>query len=214
MYTPGHFAVTRIEILRELMRRHPLATLVTLSSVGLTANHIPLEYDAEPGPYGTLRGHVARGNPLWRDYNADTDALAVFQGADSYVTPGWYPTKQQSGKVVPTWNYAVVHASGPLRVIEDREWLRALVTRLTNQHEAAQSNPWKVTDAPADFIDGLLGAIIGIEIPIRNITGKWKVSQNRNEADRAGVIDGLRAAGTADARDMAGLVEDVPGDQR
>ena len=193
MHNPKHFAESRVEVMRDLIRRHPLAVVVTLTAGGLDANHIPLEIDPEPAPYGTLRGHVARANPVWRDFSPEMQALAVFRGADTYVTPSWYQTKRESGKVVPTWNYAVVHAHGPLRVIDDREWLRAFVAKLTARHEAKRADPWKVTDAPADYIYTMLRAIVGIEIPIARLEGKWKVSQNRTASDRRGVVEGLSA---------------------
>lgn len=191
MYVPAHFAETRVEVLHELVRAHPFGALVVLASHGLDANHIPFEIDPNPAPLGTLRGHVARANPVWRDFSADVEALVMFQGPHAYVSPGWYPTKSEHGKVVPTWNYAVVHAHGPLRVIDDPKWLRQFVDTLTQRYEAPRTEPWKVSDAPADFIETLIGSIVGIEIPIARLTGKWKVSQNRPEKDRAGVIKGL-----------------------
>lgn len=208
MYVPAHFEENRIEVLHALINEHPLAAMVTLNSSTLTANHIPMELDREQGEYGLLRGHVARGNPVWRDYSEEHGALAVFQGPQRYITPNWYQTKGENGKVVPTWNYAVVHASGPLRIIEDREWLLALVSRLTDRHESESPMPWKVTDAPADYIDKLLGAIVGIEIPIVKLTGKWKVSQNRSAEDRAQVASSLRQQNDAQSSQMARLVSD------
>lgn len=198
MYVPSHFDETRVPVMHRLMMQHPLAAMVTLGQDGLTANHIPLELQPDDGDFGLLQGHVARANPLWRDFSPQAGALAIFQGPQAYISPNWYPTKSETGKVVPTWNYAVVHASGPLRIIEDREWLRALVTRLTDRHEAAGDAPWKVTDAPAGYIDNLLGAIVGIEIPITRLTGKWKVSQNRPAADRQGVVHALQSHPIAD----------------
>lgn len=206
MHNPPVFKEDRIPVLHDLIRARSFATLVTLGPEGLTADHIPLEIDVEPAPLGTLRGHVARANPVWQAYRKDVEVLAVFQGPDVYVTPGWYPTKQETGKVVPTWNYAVVQAHGPMRAIEDREWLRALVTRLTDRHERGRAQPWHVTDAPADFIDGMLQGIVGLEIPITRLEGKWKMSQNRNAADRAGVVQGLRAAGDGASAAVANLV--------
>jgi transcriptional regulator len=171
-----------------------------------------MEIDADPEPLGTLRGHVARANPVWQDPAPHLDALVIFAGPQLYVTPSWYPTKQESGKVVPTWNYAVVHAHGPLRPIDDPAWLRAFVTRLTARHEGERAAPWHVTDAPADFIERQLAGIVGIEIPVRQLDGKWKVSQNRTSADRAGVVAGLRERGAPDSDAMADLVAsaDVP----
>lgn len=206
MYVPKHFEETRVEILHELIRAHPLAALVTLTPDGLDANHIPFEIDPEPVPFGTLRGHIARANFLWRDFSREVQALAIFQGPDSYISPSWYPTKRETGSVVPTWNYAVVHAHGPLRAIEDRRWLRELVERLTNRHEAGRSDPWTVTDAPAAYIDQLLGAIVGLEIPITRLIGKWKVSQNRPAHDQDGVVEGLLREGREAATAMADLV--------
>lgn len=211
MYVPAHFEETRPEVLHELIREHPLAALVTLGPGGLDANHIPLELDSEPAPLGTLRGHVARGNPVWREFSRDVEALAVFQGPQAYISPAWYQTKRETGKVVPTYNYAVVHAYGPMKVIEDRTWLRGLVERLTNRHEAGRPGAWKVTDAPADFIDQMLGAIVGIEIPLTRLVGKWKVSQNRPAADREGVVKALSGLSNDDARAMSGLVDNAAG---
>lgn len=206
MYNPPHFRETRIPVLHELIRSHPFATLVTLGPDGLVANHIPMEIDPEPGPLGTLRGHVARANPVWRESKQDVDALVIFSGPQLYVTPAWYPTKQESGRVVPTWNYAVVHAHGPLRAVDDVAWLRAFVTHLTDRHEGTRAAPWQVTDAPADFIERQLTAIVGIEIPVRRLDGKWKVSQNRGASDRAGVVAGLRESGDPTSRAMSELV--------
>jgi transcriptional regulator len=189
MYIPGHFREDRLDVLHALVREHPLATLVTVGPNGLTANHLPMLIDPEPAPFGTLVGHLARGNAQWRD--AGEPALAIFTGADHYISPSWYPSKQEHGKVVPTWNYSAVHAHGILQVHDDPEWLRALVTRLTGTHEAQFEQPWKVADAPADYIDGLLNGIVGIEIPIQRLEGKWKMSQNRSEADREGVAQAL-----------------------
>jgi transcriptional regulator len=214
MYVPSHFEETRPEVLYQLIREHSLAALVTLGSEGLNANHIPLELDFGPVPFGTLRGHVARGNPVWRDFSRDVEALAVFQGPQAYISPSWYQTKRETGKVVPTYNYIVVHAYGPMRIIEDRAWLRGLVERLTNRYEAGRAEPWKVTDAPADFVEQMLGAIIGIEIPLTRLVGKWKVSQNRPSADRDGVVTGLREMNDNDAQAMSALVKKVAGSKR
>jgi transcriptional regulator len=206
MYVPTHFEETRVEVMHELMRAHPFASLVTLSSDGLSANHIPLELHPDPAPFGTLRGHIARANPLWRELSSDVNALAIFQGANRYISPAWYPTKEETGKVVPTWNYAVVHAHGPLRVIEDREWLRQLVGRLTDHHESNRSQPWSVSDAPPDYIEKTLDAIVGLEMPIARLIGKWKVSQNRPTKDQAGVVENLGREGDESSKAMAELV--------
>jgi transcriptional regulator len=206
MYVPRHFEESRPEILHALLREHPFATLVTWNGEGVEADHVPMELDVEPAPFGTLVGHVARANPVWRRAAADVEALAIFQGAQGYVSPGWYPTKAETGKVVPTWNYAVVHAYGRLRFIEDRAWLRALVERLTRRHEAARPAPWAVSDAPTEYVDGLLGAIVGVELVVTRLAGKWKLSQNRPRADQAGVLAGLAAEAPAGGAALAALM--------
>lgn len=195
MYLPPHFQEDRPEVLRALIAEFPLAALVTLGPDGLAANHVPLLYDPEPGPLGTLRGHLARGNPQWRSFQEDVEALAIFQGPQAYVSPNWYPTKQETGRVVPTWNYAVVHAYGRLSVYSDPDRLRAFLDDLTAQHEAGQPKPWTPADAPAEYIQGLLQGIVGIDIAITRLEGKWKVSQNQPEANRTGAAAGLEAIG-------------------
>jgi transcriptional regulator len=206
MYIPRHFEETRVEILHQLIHTHPLGTLVTLTANGLEANHIPFIIDSEPVPFGTLRGHIARANPLWRHFSQETEALVVFQGPDAYISPSWYPTKQETGKVVPTWNYAVVHAHGPLRMNHDRTWLREFVERLTNRHEAARGTPWKVADAPGGYIDELLGSIVGLELPVTRLAGKWKMSQNRPVRDQEGAAEGLMGEGGESATAVARML--------
>jgi transcriptional regulator len=206
MYLPKHFEETRVEVLHELIHAHPLGALVTLTADGLDASHIPFETDPQPAPFGTLRGHVARANRVWREFSREVEALVIFQGPGTYISPAWYPTKQETGRVVPTWDYAVVHAHGPLRVIDDQAWLRDFVTKLTNRYEAGRQMPWHVTDAPADYIDKQLGAIIGLEIPITRLVGKWKMSQNRPTQDRTGVVDGLLQEGGPSDAAVAELV--------
>lgn len=188
MYIPAHFEQPDIGIMHELIRAYPLATVVTLSSNGLNANHIPLHLSADASKFGVLTGHVASANPIRYEQG---DVLAIFQGPDAYISPSWYATKQETGKVVPTWNYAAVHAYGSLRVIDDAAWLRGQLEALTSDHEARFSEPWKVEDAPADFTDKLLEAIVGIEITINRLEGKWKVSQNQPQRNQAGVMQGL-----------------------
>ena len=200
MYLPQHFEESRAEVLHELIRTHPLGLLVTLADAGLQANPVPFMLDADPaGGPGILRAHVARANPLWRETRSDVEALVVFQGPQAYVSPGWYPSKAEHGKVVPTWNYVMVQARGTLRAVDDPAWVRAFVTRLTTRHEAAQAKPWAVADAPPDYIEATARAIVGLEITLSALVGKWKVSQNRSAADRAGVASGLRAAGFLEA---------------
>ena len=207
MYIPKHFDEPRLEVLHALMRAHPLATLVTLSSDGLNANHIPLLLAAEPAPLGSLRGHVARANALGRDVVQGAEVLAVFQGPDAYISPSWYPTKREHGKAVPTWNYAVAHAYGSLRVVDDAVWLRAHLEALTSRHEASMPEPWHVSDAPGDYIDKMMAAVVGIEITITRLLGKWKVSQNQPAQNQAGVMAGLRARADTPSLAMAELVE-------
>ena len=208
MYLPEHFNESRLEVLHQLIRERPLATLITQGSAGLNANHIPCELALDPPPFGTLRAHVARANPLWRDFSESVEALVIFQGPQAYVSPSWYPTKQSTGEVVPTYNYVVVHAYGPLRIIDDMTWLRGLVRRLTDRFEATQAQPWRVSDAPDGFIENQLQAIVGIEIPLTRLLGKWKVSQNRPAIDRAGVVSELSKATDADSLAIAGWVRE------
>lgn len=190
MYIPRHFEESREAVLHALIREHPLGALVISGPEGLEANHLPFELDTEQG---VLRAHVARANPLWRA--APCEALAIFQGPSAYISPSFYPGKAEHGRAVPTWNYIAVHAGGPLRVVDDPAWLRALVDRLTNRFEAGRPAPWKLDDAPDDYLHKLLGQIVGIELKIARIAGKWKMSQNQPEANRAGVEQGLRAEG-------------------
>ena len=200
MYLPKHFEESRAEVLHELIRTHPLGLLVTLADAGLQANPVPFMLDADPaGGPGVLRAHVARANPLWRETRSDVEVLVVFQGPQAYVSPSWYPSKAEHGKVVPTWNYVMVQARGTLRAIDDPAWVRAFVTRLTTRHEAVQAKPWAVADAPPDYIEATARAIVGLEITLSALVGKWKVSQNRSAADRAGVASGLRATGREEA---------------
>jgi transcriptional regulator len=201
MYLPKHFEQYDRAALIALMRERPLATLVIATPDGPTADLIPLEFDDAAN---TLRGHVARANPLWK--HAGAMALAVFTGPEAYISPGWYASKREHGKVVPTWNYTMVQGRGTLRAVDDAPWLRALVGRLTEHHERVQALPWKVEDAPDDFVQQMLRAIVGIEIPLDSLVGKWKVSQNRSVADREGTAQGLAATHPA----MAALVAPRP----
>ncbi len=195
MYVPPLFKEDRIDVLHAAIRRTGLATLVTLGNDGLIASHVPMLLDTEPAPYGTLLGHVARPNPQARGAVPGVEALAIFQGPDAYITPSWYATKRENGKVVPTWNYVAIHAYGPVEFFDDKERLRAIVTRLTERQESTRAEPWAVTDAPADFTDVMLKGIVGFALPIVRLEGKWKMSQNRPAQDRAGVVDGLTEQG-------------------
>ena len=210
MYVPSHFEEPRVEVMHELIQARPFATLVTLSSGGLNANHIPLHLSAQAGPFGALRGHVARANQVWQDLAGNGEVLAIFHGPDSYITPSWYPSKRVDGKALPTWNYTVVHAYGRLRVIDDPAWVRAQLEDLTSQHEASFSEPWTVADAPRQFTESRIGAIVGIEIVISRLTGKWKLSQNQPPQNRAGVVLGLKDKGGADALEIARLIDPGP----
>lgn len=209
MYLPGHFAETSSEVLHALMRAHPFATLVTQDAAGIVADHLPLRLAPAAGGGLRLLGHVARANPVWRAADS-SEALAIFQGPQAYVTPSWYETKREHGKAVPTWNYVVVHARGRLAAIEDPAQLRALLEDLVDHHESTFAQPWQIADAPADYLEKMLAAIVGIEIEISELRGKWKISQNQPQANRAGVVAGLRELGTADALAMAALVAGIP----
>ena len=194
MYVPPLFKQSDLAVLHDAMRTAGLATLVSLGPDGLIASHVPMLLDAEAGPYGTLIGHLAKANPQARQAPIG-EAMAIFQGPDAYITPSWYETKRETGKVVPTWNYVAIHAYGPLELFEDAEPLLEVVTRLTNRHEGARPAPWAVDDAPEDFIRAQLKGIVGFRLAVTRLDGKWKMSQNRTPADRAGVVEGLRAEG-------------------
>ncbi|TXH89087.1 MAG: FMN-binding negative transcriptional regulator [Rhodoferax sp.] len=208
MYQPKQFEENRPEVLRAVVQQHPLALLITLSDDGLQADPIPLLWRENAVGQVVLAGHVARANPLWQRTRFDTEVLAVFQGPQHYISPGWYATKAEHGRAVPTWNYVTVQARGPLRVVQDPAWLRQLVDDLTNQQEAPMPQPWQVGDAPADYISKMLAAIIGIEIPVTQWVGKWKTSQNQPSENQASLVQALNAMGETSnaARDMAALV--------
>lgn len=205
MYLPRAFEENRIDVLHDLIRAHPLATIVTMSASGLVANLIPLQLVPAGDGVSLLQGHVARANPMWRDLSGNA-VLALFHGPQHYVSPSWYASKKVDGKVVPTWNYSVVEAAGTLRIIDDAAWLRAFLGRLTDQHEKSFEHPWAVSDAPDDYVAERMCGIVGIEISITRLTGKWKVSQNQTQENREGVVEGLRETGSAEARVMAALV--------
>jgi transcriptional regulator len=206
MYIPRANEETRLDILHDFMQREAFAMLITLTSQGLLASHIPMVLEKEGSSFGLLRGHVARANPQWSDHDASVEALAVFSGPHHYITPNWYPSKHEDGKDVPTWNYVTVHAYGPLRVIRDEEWLMQHLRELTDQSEAGAPAPWKLSDAPEAYIRSLLTGIVGLELPISRLEGKWKVSQNRTGEDRAGVVAGLTALDTPASCAMRQLV--------
>jgi transcriptional regulator len=210
MYQPPHFREDRIEVQHDLIRAHPLGLLISAGPGGLQANFFPFLIYPHESTHGTLRAHMARGNPQWRELAAVDECLVVFQGPQQYITPSWYPTKHETDKVVPTWNYVTVHVWGRPRAIEDGVWLRRQVEDLTNSQEGKRPAPWLVSDAPEPYLAAQFKGIVGIEIPIARIEGKWKVSQNRPAQDRAGVVAGLRDSGER-SHAMADLVSERGG---
>jgi transcriptional regulator len=209
MYEPPFHRVDDLDRLHALIRARTLGLLVSHGPQGLLANALPFLIDPAASKLGTLRVHMARANGQWRDLTEAPEALVVFQGADHYITPSWYATKQETGKVVPTWNYVMVQAKGRAKVVEDDAWLARQIEALTRGQEARRDKPWAVGDAPADFIVMQRKAIVGIEIEIVDIHGKWKTSQNRPAADRVGVAAGLEALGDEEAREMAAIVKET-----
>jgi transcriptional regulator len=209
MYLPKHFEERAPERLRSFIERYPLGSLVTATESGLDANHIPFLFADTGSAAGTLHGHIARANPLWREVVRDTTALVIFQGPDSFISPSWYPSKRENARVVPTWNYAVVHVHGALRCVDDPAWVRSHVEALTREHEGKRDAPWAVTDAPADFIEKMVAAVVGIEISITRLVGKWKVGQNRSIADRVGVVEALEREAVPSERTIAALMRET-----
>jgi transcriptional regulator len=207
VYIPEKFRETRPDMLQPIMRAHPLASMVVATDSGIVANHIPVMTLAEPKPLGKLRGHIARANSLWKQYRAGSEALAIFHGPDAYISPNYYPTKQQTGEVVPTWNYAIVQARGTLEFTHDAEWLRELVGNLTTAHEASQPHAWKVDDAPREYTRSMLGMIVGFEFTVTDLVGKLKLGQNRTLEDRQGVLEGLTRAGDSASLEMASMMD-------
>lgn len=218
MYQPSHFVESRPEVLQRLVREHPFGLLVTDGPGGLAANGIPFVLDADPaGGPGVLRAHVARANPVWKEARTDRESLVVFQGPQGYISPAWYPSKAEHGKAVPTWNYIVVQGRGPVRFVDDRHWLHAFVGGLTDTHEAGRvvaeggrgAPVWAVSDAPDDYVETMLKAIVGVEIVLTSLVGKWKMSQNRPRADREGVVAGLAQWPGDETAAMAQAVRDA-----
>lgn len=207
MYCPATFRENRAEVLHQTICSYPLASLITIGTQGLGVSQLPLLHlPAAEGP-GILRGHLARANSQWKEYTPGSEALAIFTGVQHYVTPNWYPSKQKEGKVVPTWNYVTVHARGVLTFTSDPDWLLDLVTRLTDAMEGSGPEAWRVSDAPRDYIESQLRSIVGVEMAIASLEGKWKLSQNRVPQDYAGVVSGLEQLGSTDARTMASLMK-------
>lgn len=190
MYIPAHFSENRPEELHRIINEHPLGALVTHTSQGLDANHIPFEFDAGKGPHGTLQAHIARNNPL-KDIADDAEVMVIFRSVDAYISPNWYPSKHETHRQVPTWNYEVVHAHGRIRIIDDEKFIRGVVARLTRKHEASEPRPWKMGDAPLYYMDQMVRMIVGLEIEVTRLEGKRKLSQNREARDIAGAINAL-----------------------
>ncbi|WP_295959111.1 FMN-binding negative transcriptional regulator [Rhodoferax sp.] len=206
MYVSKHHQLTDCEAIFSLVESHPLGAWVCHAHEGLVANHIPFFLDRTRGPHGTLMGHVARANTVWRQLGSGTPSVVMFQGTQSYISPGWYPGKAEHGQVVPTWNYVVAHAHGTARVMEDRDWLLGMLHRLTDSQEARQTSPWRVGDAPVDYIERMVRGIVGIEIPIDRLEGKLKASQDEDLQDRRGTVAGLQSNPSDASLTMAALV--------
>ena len=208
MYLPRHFEERDTGRLRSVIQRYPLGALVTATESGLDADHIPFLFADSASGAGTLHGHIARANPLWREVMPGAGVLVIFRGPDSFISPSWYPSKRENPRVVPTWNYAVVHVHGVLRVVDDPAWVRSHVEALTLEHEGKRDAPWAVTDAPVDFVEKMVAAVVGIEISITRLVGKWKVSQNRSMSDRVGVVEGLEREAVPSRKTMAALIRE------
>ncbi len=206
MYLPEQFQESRLSVLHDLIRSHPFGALVVLAGTELLGAHLPFLLCSERGDKGTLCGHVARANPVWKHFGGSVEALAIFQGPHAYISPSWYPSKETDGRAVPTWNYAVVHAYGAPRAIEDPNWLHEHVTQLSAAHEAVQIHPWNVSDAPHEYIGGMISGIVGVEIQLSRLEGKWKASQNRHRADQLSVAAALESQSSERSRAMAQLV--------
>lgn len=206
MYTPKYHALTDMAAMRTHIAEHPLGAWVCTAQSQLMANHIPFVLDVQHGANGRLLGHVSRANPVWRGLAGGAPSVVMFMGPNAYITPSWYPGKHQHGKVVPTWNYVTVHAHGTARAIEDTEWILDVINRLTDAQESRRDTPWKVSDAPSAYIDQMLRAVVGIEITIERLQGRLKVSQDEDEQDRWGTVEGLRRTSLAPAHVLSDLV--------
>ena len=206
MYTPKHYAEPDVDALHALIDARPFATFVVFDGGRLVVNHMPFILDRRAGALGTLRGHVARANIVWRALPLAVESVIAFQGPHAYVSPNWVASKHDDGKAVPTWNYAVVHASGFAVAVEDKSWLVEHVTGLSDRHESGRPAPWRVSDAPVDYVDRMVGAIVGIEVEIRSLEGKWKMSQNRSTRDRESIVEGLEGQSDPNALEIARLM--------
>jgi transcriptional regulator len=207
MHIQAHFAETRVPVLHELMRARPLATFIVANGEDIAVNHMPMMIESDASEYGVIRGHVPRSNRIWKSFGGQQNAVAVFHGPDCYVTPSWYPSKQKHGKAVPTWNYVIAHAHGFPKAIHDAAWLLEHLHAMTSKQEAFQTQPWKISDAPPDYIELMLKNIVGIEMPVSRLEGKRKVRQNRPEEDRLAVAAALRERGDADSLAKAELFQ-------
>jgi transcriptional regulator len=213
MYMPAHFEENRPEVLHRLIAEQPFGALITNGPNGLDANHVPFEFEAPSAAsetHGILRAHVARANPVWQEAAANPDALVIFQGPAAYISPNWYPSKHEAHRQVPTYNYMVVHAHGRIVVRDEESFVRGLVARLTRKMEAGEPVPWKMGDAPADFISQMLGAIVGIEIEVKRLVGKWTLGQNKLAADRRGAAETLLARSTDEQQAVGQAMLDAP----
>lgn len=209
MYTPKHFEETRPEVLQSLMRQYPLSTIVTQSNGELNANHIPLLFSVASAPLGILQGHVARANPILNDLSQAQEVLIIFQGPDAYISPSWYEEKTLSGKVVPTWNYLAVHVFGSISIHDDPDWLLGHLEKLTSEHESGFPAPWQVGDAPSDYFTRMLRGIVGIEIAINRVVGKWKLSQNKTQSDQQAIATGLQEQARPNGAAVAQIMADA-----
>ncbi len=209
MFQSPIFREERTNVMHKMMHDYPFATLVSASESSLSADHIPLVLHPELSKIGTIRGHISIANPLWRNGEEEAQVLAIFQGPQAYISPSWYPTKQEHGKVVPTWNYVVVHAHGMLRFIKDHDWLLEHLGELTKRNENHRADPWAVSDAPDEFVARQLKGIVGIEIEVKSLSGTWKLSQNKNHQDKEGVEQGLADENTEQAIAVSNLVRDA-----
>ena len=209
MYNPQHFEETRPQVLQHLMSRYPLATIVTQGNAGLNANHIPLLFCATPAHLGMLQGHVARANPILSDIAKAQELLIIFQGPDVYISPSWYEEKARTGKVVPTWNYLAVHAYGSITMRDDPTWLRQHLAKLTSEHESTFDAPWRIEDAPSEYINRMLRGIVGIEVTMSRVVGKWKLSQNKTHADQQAIVEALNKQMMPDGIALAKIMTDA-----
>jgi transcriptional regulator len=208
MYVPSHFEESRVERLHDLIDQFPFGILLTNGAQGLDANHLPFQLVRDQGPFGTLLGHVARANPIWREVGEDDEVLVVFRGGDAYISPNWYPSKHETHRQVPTWNYRVVHAHGRILFHDDERFVRGVVARLTRTHEATQPAPWKMSDSPRDYMDAQVRAVVGVEIQITRLVGKSKLGQNKEQRDIEGAARGLKDQGRDEVADA--MLENAP----